>query len=59
MFNPRPGRGSNRRPQDWEAEIFTTAPTPPLGAEGVLQALHLGAERVLQALHLNLMLTDI
>ena len=30
IFNPRPGRGSNRGPQDWEAEIFTTVPTPPL-----------------------------
>ena len=29
MFNPRPGREQNRRPQDWEAEILTTAPTPP------------------------------
>ena len=25
IFNPRLGRGSNRGPQDWEAEIFTTA----------------------------------
>ena len=30
IFNPRPGRESNRGPQDWEAEILTTAPTPPL-----------------------------
>ena len=30
IFNPRPGRESNREPQDWEAEILTTAPTPPL-----------------------------
>ena len=31
IFNPRPGRGLNRGPQaDWEAEILTTAPTPPL-----------------------------
>ena len=22
IFNPRPGRGSNRGPQDWEAEIL-------------------------------------
>ena len=29
IFNPRPGRESNREPQDWEAEILTTAPTPP------------------------------
>ena len=28
IFNPRPGRESNRGPQDWEAEILTTAPTP-------------------------------
>ena len=28
IFNPRPGRGLNRGPQDWEAEIFTTARTP-------------------------------
>ena len=30
IFNPRPGRESNLGPQDWEAEILTTAPTPPL-----------------------------
>ena len=30
IFNPRPGRESNRGPQDWEAEILTPAPTPPL-----------------------------
>ena len=30
IFNPRPGRESNRGPQDWEAEILNTAPTPPL-----------------------------
>ena len=30
IFNPRPGWGLNRGPQDLEAEIFTTAPTPPL-----------------------------
>ena len=30
IFNPPPGRESNRGPQDWEAEILTTAPTPPL-----------------------------
>ena len=30
IFNPRPGRESNRGPQDWEAEILTTATTPPL-----------------------------
>ena len=30
IFNLRPGRRSNWGPQDWEAEIFTTAPTPPL-----------------------------
>ena len=30
IFNPRPGQESNWGPQDWEAEIFTTAPTPPL-----------------------------
>ena len=32
IFNPRPGRESNWGPQDWEAEILTTAPTPPPGA---------------------------
>ena len=30
IFNPRPGRESNRGPQDWEAETLTTSPTPPL-----------------------------
>ena len=30
IFNPRPGRESNWGPQDWEAEILTTAPTPSL-----------------------------
>ena len=30
IFNPRPGRESNWGPQDWEAEILTTAPAPPL-----------------------------
>ena len=26
--NPRPGRELNCGPQDWEAEILSTAPTP-------------------------------
>ena len=30
IFNPRPGQELNRGPQDWEAEILTTAPTTPL-----------------------------
>ena len=34
MFDPRPGRGSNLGPRDWEAEIFTTAPTLPLYSAG-------------------------
>ena len=29
-IQPRPGWESNWGPQDWEAEILTTAPTPPL-----------------------------
>ena len=30
IFNHRPGRGSNRGPQDWEVKIFTTVPPQPL-----------------------------
>ena len=30
IFDPRPGRGWNQGPQDWEAEIFSSAPTPLL-----------------------------
>ena len=30
IFNPRPGQESNWGRQGWEAEILTTAPTPPL-----------------------------
>ena len=33
IFDPRPGRGSNLGPQDWEAQIFATAPTPLLISE--------------------------
>ena len=30
IFNPQPGQELNWEPQDWEAEILTTAPTPAL-----------------------------
>ena len=39
IFNPRPGQGLNRGPQDWEAETFITAPTPPLNILSFTEAL--------------------